>query len=314
MTQTPRHTPVLLDEVVRLLAPKEGGRYLDGTVGLGGHANAILQAASCELVGLDRDQEALGIAGQRLAPFGDRVHLVHAPYAAFQPVLAALGWNALDGALLDIGVSSLQLDCENRGFSYRFDAPLDMRMDQNADIPTAKDLVNTLDPLRLRDILARFGEEPKADAIVRRIVEERAKRPITTTGQLAALVGKSYPQEWLKTARHHPATRTFQALRMAVNDELGQLATFLSQILDSLAVGGHLCILTFHSLEDRLVKQTMQRWAKGCLCPPSLPTCQCGHTPEARLLLKKPLTASRAECTSNPRATSAKLRAIEKLA
>ncbi|MBQ7607126.1 MAG: 16S rRNA (cytosine(1402)-N(4))-methyltransferase RsmH [Desulfovibrionaceae bacterium] len=308
------HTPVLLHEVVDGLAVKDGGLYLDGTLGLGGHAEAILARRECSLLGLDRDRTALRYAMGRLSPFGLRAHAQHASFADFAVHMDALGWDRLDGALLDIGVSSMQLDRGERGFSYRLDARLDMRMDQEADVPTACDIVNTWDADRLREAIARFGEEPNAARIVSRIVTARKKGGIRTTGELASLVEAAYPAAWRAKARHHPATRTFQALRILVNDELGQLNRFLEQILGRMQTGGRLLIITFHSLEDRLVKQTMHRWAKACLCPPSARTCVCGHKPEAVLLWKKPLVASPEECAINPRATSAKLRAVEKLA
>ncbi|MCR5814338.1 MAG: 16S rRNA (cytosine(1402)-N(4))-methyltransferase RsmH [Desulfovibrio sp.] len=307
-----RHIPVLLQEVVNFLAPERGGFFLDGTVGLGGHAQALLEGGASELLGLDRDREALALAKERLAPYAARVHLCHGLYADFPSYLAQLGWQRLSGALIDIGVSSMQIDSASRGFSFLSDGPLDMRMDAECG-ESAQDLLKEASFERLRDILARFGEEPQAEKIARTIVRKRLESPITSTAQLAQLVEQCYPKKWRETARNHPATRTFQALRMVVNDELGQLARFLESILSYLEPDGRLVVITFHSLEDRLVKQTMQRWSRGCLCPPYLDHCICGHTPEVRLLCKKPVQAQASELAQNSRAKSAKLRAVARL-
>ncbi|MBR3663060.1 MAG: 16S rRNA (cytosine(1402)-N(4))-methyltransferase RsmH [Desulfovibrio sp.] len=312
MEMADQHIPVLLDEVLAFLEPERGGRYLDGTVGLAGHASAILKRGASELLGLDRDEQALSLAAQRLAPFGERVHLAHGLYADFPTYLASLGWERVQGVLIDIGVSSMQIDSAGRGFSFLHDGPLDMRMDGQSG-PSAADLVNSASFVSLRDILARFGEEPNAARIARAIVEKRNERPIVTTKELAELVERSYPKKWRETARHHPATRTFQALRMAVNDELGQLERFLETVLAYLEPDGRLCVITFHSLEDRLVKKTMQRWSRGCLCPPYVDHCVCGHRPEVRILSKKPVQAQASELLRNSRARSAKLRAVARL-
>ncbi|MBD5538726.1 MAG: 16S rRNA (cytosine(1402)-N(4))-methyltransferase RsmH [Desulfovibrio sp.] len=311
----PRHVPVLLAETLEALAPAAGGRYLDGTVGLGGHARAILEAApESRLCGLDRDTEALELARERLAPFGDRVRLFHRRYSEFAGALEGLGWDSVNGALLDIGVSSLQLDEAERGFSFLGDGPLDMRMDAASGGRSAWHWVNRESFQSLRDCISTLGEEPQAGRIARAIVDARQKSPIGTTGELAALVAQAYPPAWRAKARRHPATRTFQALRMAVNDELGELRRFLDSILKWLPVGGRLVIITFHSLEDRMVKQAIRHRAEGCRCPRHVPVCRCGHVPEVRLLAKKPLTASEEELAANPRASSAKLRAVEKIA
>lgn len=311
----PRHVPVLLAETLEALAPAAGGRYLDGTVGLGGHASAILEAApESRLCGLDRDSEALELARERLAPFGERAHLFHRRYSEFAGALEELGWDSVNGALLDIGVSSLQLDEVERGFSFNGDGPLDMRMDAASGERSAWHWVNRESFARLKECIATLGEEPQAGRIARAIVDARQKAPIATTGELAALVAQAYPPAWRARARRHPATRTFQALRMAVNDELGELRRFLDSILKWLPVGGRLVIITFHSLEDRMVKQTMRHWAEGCRCPRHVPVCRCGHVPEVRPLSKKPLIASEGEVAANPRASSAKLRAVEKIA
>ena len=310
-----RHVPVLSAETLDALSPRAGGRYLDGTLGLGGHASAVLGAApDIELCGLDRDEEALGLARERLAPFGKQAHFFHCNYSEFPAALAELGWSRIDGALLDIGVSSLQLDEAERGFSFYGDGPLDMRMDQNSGQPSAWHWVNRESFARLKECIATLGEEPQAGRIARVIVESRQKASIDTTAELAALVEKAYPAAWRAKARRHPATRTFQALRMAVNDELGELRRFLDNILAYLPIGGRLAVISFHSLEDRMVKQAMRHWAEGCRCPRHLPVCVCNHEPEVRILFKKPVTASPEELAVNPRSSSAKLRAVEKIA
>ena len=310
-----RHVPVLPVETLEALAPRAGGRYLDGTLGMAGHASAVLGAADgIQLCGLDRDEEALALARQRLAPFGDRAHFFHCNYSDFSGPLAELGWDKIDGALLDIGVSSLQLDEAGRGFSFYGDGPLDMRMDQHSGQPSAWHWVNRESFARLKECIALLGEEPQAGRIARVIVEARQKASIDTTAELAALVEKAYPAAWRAKARRHPATRTFQALRMAVNDELGELRRFLDAILGYLPIGGRLAVITFHSLEDRMVKQAMRHWAEGCRCPRHVPVCVCHHQPEVRILFKKPVTAMPEELAVNPRSSSAKLRAVEKIA
>jgi len=309
------HRPVLPAETLEALAPQAGGRYLDGTLGLGGHASAVLSAApDIELCGLDRDRQALELARQRLTPFGERVHCFHSRYSNFAESLRTLGWSRVNGALLDIGVSSMQLDMAERGFSFCGDGPLDMRMDQYSGVPTAWHWVNRESFARLKECIADLGEDPQAGRIARAIVEARQKAPIETTAELAAVVERAYPPAWRAKGRRHPATRTFQALRMVVNDELGELRRFLDTILGWLPVGGRLVIITFHSLEDRMVKQAMRRWAEGCRCPRHIPVCVCGHQPEVRLLYKKPIQAGQLELAVNSRAGSAKLRAIEKIA
>jgi 16S rRNA (cytosine1402-N4)-methyltransferase len=307
------HVPVLLEETLDFLAPRDGGRYLDGTIGLGGHAEAVLRHGA-RLCGLDKDQRALELAGARLSAFGERVRLFRLPFSEFTRALDELGWDEVDGMLLDIGVSSMQLDTAERGFSFMADGPLDMRMHPEPGTASAWHLVNRERPDVLRRIIAEFGEDPQAGRIARRIAEERKQSPIDSTRQLAALVERAYPPAWRKKARNHPATRTFQALRMAVNDEAGELRRFLDKALSRLRAGGRLAVITFHSLEDRMVKHAMRRWAQGCLCPPHLPRCVCGHVPEARMLTKKPVCASAEELAGNPRASSAKLRAVEKTA
>ena len=310
------HVSVLLNETVDALRPRSGGRYLDGTLGMGGHSFTLLERAGdkAELCGLDRDTQALEIARRRLAPFGEHVHLFHTRYSAFQTALDELGWPSLDGAMIDIGVSSLQIDSAERGFSFNADGPLDMRMDQQSsdDMPVSR-LVNRARVEELRDIIERYGEDPQAGRIARAIAEARIQKPIETTRELAALVERAYPAAWRAKARNHPATRTFQALRMAVNDEIGELERFLDAILERLVPGGRVAVITFHSLEDRVVKQKMRTWAQGCLCPKHLPVCVCHHQPEVLLVTPKPICPSEREVLLNPRAGSAKLRVAEKL-
>jgi 16S rRNA (cytosine1402-N4)-methyltransferase len=313
--ETP-HAPVLLRETLELLRPRKGGRYLDGTLGLGGHARALLELAGegARLCGLDKDRAALALAGGRLHPFGERARLFSLPFSEFPHALNELAWDEVDGILLDLGVSSMQLDNAQRGFSFKADGPLDMRMDPDSGRPSARHLVNSGSFETLKNIIAELGEDPLAGRIARRIVERRREKPIDGTRELALLVEQAYPPAWRAKARNHPATRTFQALRMAVNDEAGELRRFLDKALSRLRTGGRLVIISFHSLEDRLVKQKMRLWAQGCLCPRHLPRCVCRHEPEARMLVKKPVRPSPEEEAVNPRASSAKLRAAEKIA
>lgn len=298
----PIHKSVMLKEAIAGLNLKDGGLYLDGTLGLGGHANAILaNAPDSRLCGLDQDNEALDLAGKRLAIYGDRAHLFHLQFADFAIALKELGWQQIDGAILDLGVSSLQLDHAERGFSFREAGPLDMRMDQSSGKDSVWRLVNRGSHAQLRDCIATLGEEPQAGRIARHIIEERQKSPINDTLRLAEIIRMAYPPAWRRSARRHPATRTFQAFRMAVNEELQQLKIFLGQIWDWLAPGGRLVIISFHSLEDREVKHTMRNWAKY-------------EEPKAQLLYKKPLCPTEEEIRENPRASSAKLRVAEKMA
>lgn len=321
------HVSVLLREVLEALVTHPGGRYLDGTLGLAGHSSALLEKAgeTAELCGLDRDPQALARAGERLAPYGKRCHLFALEYASFEEALDSLGWNQVDGALLDLGVSSLQLDVAERGFSLHEDGPLDMRMDMGEALmngrrrealphtESARTFVNRADFPTLKRVIEDYGEDPQAGRIARSIVDARATSPIETTRQLAEIVWHAYPPKWRATARNHPATRTFQAIRMVVNDELGQLEHFLDRILSRLAPGGRLAIISFHSLEDRIVKQRFKLWSSDCICPPHLPRCVCGHRAEVRVLTRKPILPSQEELTLNPRSGSAKLRVAEKL-
>ena len=321
------HVSVLLREVLEALVTHPGGRYLDGTLGLAGHSSALLEKAgeTAELCGLDRDPQALARAEERLAPYGKRCHLFALEYASFEEALDTLGWNQVDGALLDLGVSSLQLDVAERGFSLHEDGPLDMRMDMGEALmngrrrealphtESARTFVNRADFPTLNRVIEEYGEDPQAGRIARASGDARATSPRETTRQLAEIVWHAYPPKWRATARNHPATRTFQAIRMVVNDELGQLEHFLDRILSRLAPGGRLAIISFHSLEDRIVKQRFKLWSSDCICPPHLPRCVCGHRAEVRVLTRKPILPSQEELTLNPRSGSAKLRVAEKL-
>ncbi|NJB67758.1 16S rRNA (cytosine1402-N4)-methyltransferase [Desulfobaculum xiamenense] len=310
------HIPVLKDEVIAHLAPRPGGRYLDGTLGMGGHTEAILEAAGgrAEVLGCDRDEQALELAQKRLERFSGQVHFAHCRFSHFEDALAEVGWDSLDGALVDIGVSSLQIDDPERGFSFIDDGPLDMRMGTLGDGTTAYSLVNKASLERLKQIIGRYGEEPMGGRIARAIIEAREKKPIETTLELASIVENAYPAKMRATARLHPATRTFQALRMEVNQELQELEDFLERVVGYLKPGARLAVISFHSLEDRIVKRFFQRESKGCLCPRQQMICVCGHVQQLEVLTKKPVTAGEAELAVNTRSRSAKLRVAEKLA
>ncbi len=307
------HLSVMPEEVLAFLQPHSGGIYLDGTVGGGGHSKLILEASGPEgrLIGLDRDPEALAKAAEVLKPFGDRVVLRHSNFSEARQVLAELGVAGLDGMLLDLGVSSYQLDAAERGFSFRSDAPLDMRMDQSEG-ETVADLVNSLEADDLSRIFREYGEERYARRIARRIVEVRQQAPLQTTRELAELVRGAVPGG-KAPARIHPATRVFQALRIYLNRELDHVAEGVRAAIDLLKPEGRLAVISFHSLEDRIVKRIFREQATGCICPPRLPTCVCGHTPRVALLSRKAVRSSEAEIALNPRARSAVLRAVQKL-
>ncbi len=311
-----RHIPVLVREVLELLAVAPGERVLDATVGLGGHSEAILESVGggIELVGLDRDPAALAIARERLSRWGGRVRLVLSRFSRFPEVLAGIGWDGVDAAILDAGISSLQVDDPERGFSFLADGELDMRMGgaTEGEAPAAT-LVNKAPFERLREIIREYGEDPQAGRIARAIVAAREKRPIAGTRELAGIVEAAYPAKWRATARQHPATRTFQALRMAVNAELTELEAFLERIPDYLRPGGRVAVIAFHSLEDRLVKRAFRREATGCVCPREQMVCVCGHVARLRVLTRKPVTPGPAEVAENPRSRSAKLRAAVRL-
>ena len=301
------HRPVLLEQTLETLQVRPDGVYLDGTAGGGGHSYAIAsRLQGGRLIALDQDPDAIRAAGERLA--GLPATVVQSNFTRMDEVLQRLEIPAVDGILLDIGVSSHQLDAPERGFSYHYDAPLDMRMSQSG--VTAAELVATLSEQQLADIFRRYGEEKFARPIARSIVRQRDKQPIETTLQLAELVSQSVPAAARRDG--HPARRVFQALRIAVNGELDCLSAALDTAFDCLKPGGRLAIITFHSLEDAMVKERFAQWRQGCICPREFPVCVCGRTPAARAVLKKPATATPEELADNPRSRSAKLRCVEK--
>ncbi|MCL5110192.1 MAG: 16S rRNA (cytosine(1402)-N(4))-methyltransferase RsmH [Chloroflexi bacterium] len=312
MFSTGDHKPVLLNAVVAYLRPQAGGKYVDGTIGGGGHAAAILEASgpSGRLLGLDVDEEAAQRARDILAPFGQRALVVNASYTELAGLAQENGFEPADGVLLDLGLSSYQLNDAARGFSFQREAPLDMRFDQR-QATTAAGLLATLGEQELADIFYLYGEERRSRALARAVVAERRRRPITTTTEFASLVARVVHG---RPGGIHPATRAFQALRIAVNGELANVESVLPQALEILRPGGRLAVIAFHSLEDRLVKRFFQREAAGCLCPPELPQCVCGHQPRLAILTKKPVVASAEEAAENPRSRSAKLRVAERLA
>lgn len=307
------HKSVLAAEVVEVLKPRAGEIFVDATLGLGGHAETLLKNFDeTRVLGIDRDGEAIEIAGRRLAGFGRRVEIFHENFSAVKQVLAEAGIEKVDGVLADLGVSSLQFDSATRGFSFRFDAPLDMRMNRNDEATmTAAELLEELSEFEIARIIYEYGEEKKSRRIASRIVWKREHgEPIQTTKQLADLVEKAVGRG--KNDKTHPATRTFQALRIAVNGELEILERFIRDGVDVLKTGGRLAVITFHSLEDRIVKQTFQKLAGKCFCPPRLPQCVCGARREIEILTRKPIAPSEREIEENPRARSAKLRACLK--
>ncbi len=301
------HVPVLLKAVMDALRPLPGGRLIDGTLGAGGHAEAWLEATGPDgrVLGFDRDASAAAMARARLSRFGERLRVVQASYAEMGEIAPAQGFGAVDAVLLDLGFSSLQIGDPGRGFAFRRDGPLDMRYDVRQPL-TAADLVNGLSERELADLIFRYGEERHAQRIARAIV---AERPIASTVKLAEIVARAMPRS---RERIHPATRTFQALRIAVNDELGELERALPQALGLLAPGGRLAVISFHSLEDRIVKQFMRRESQDCVCPPRQPVCTCGHVATLRVATRRPIEADDAEIAQNPRARSAKLRVAER--
>lgn len=306
------HKPVLLRECLDSLNIRPNGIYVDGTLGRAGHSLEIVKRLTTgRLIAIDRDKSALDAAPTRLEGYMDRVTLIRGNFGDLRSILTSLGVNSVDGMLFDLGVSSPQLDDGSRGFSYLQDAPLDMRMDQSASL-TARDVVNSWSQEELRRILWQYGEERYSGPIASAIVRERAEASIETTGQLAELVRSAMPAK-AKREKQHPAKRSFQAIRIAVNDELGEVERLLDGALDMLNASGRLAVISFHSLEDRLVKTAYASWAKGCICPPDFPVCVCGRTPKVKLVGKRPITADEAELKDNPRARSAKLRVAEKL-
>lgn len=301
------HTPVLYQEVLNLLRPQPDGRYIDGTLGAGGHTAGILAASAPDgrVLGFDRDPAAITFARERLAEFGDRVTFVNESYAQMEKIAPELGFAQVDGALLDLGLSSRQLDDGARGFSFRQTGPLDMRFDQSQG-ETAADLLNNLTEADLADIFWRYGEEKQSRKYARLIV---ANRPLTTTSQLADLIASHSSQ---RHRRIHPATQLFQALRIAVNRELEAVETGVPAAIHLLKPGGRLAVISFHSLEDRFVKRLFRRLSQGCTCPPEQPVCTCGGQAVLRLITRKAVQANADEIEANPRSRSARLRVVEK--
>jgi 16S rRNA (cytosine1402-N4)-methyltransferase len=311
--ETFRHLSVMPDEVIQYLNPRPGGIYLDGTLGGGGHARLILERCTPGgmLIGIDQDQEALQATGQRLAEFGASAQLVHGNFGELKQHLERLGMSGLDGFILDIGVSSHQLDSGKRGFSFQHDAPLDMRMDTSQG-QTAAELLNELPEEELEQIIRDFGEERWAKRIASFIVKARHEAPIEGTLQLVDIIKGAVPKaKW--DERIHPATRTFQAIRIAVNRELENLEKGLRAAIERLKPGGRGVVISFHSLEDRIVKHIFREYTTGCICPRNLPVCVCNNRPRVQILTGRPGMASDTEISENPRSRSAKLRALEKL-
>lgn len=309
------HIPVMLDEIVGYLSPRPGGRYLDGTLGLAGHSLGLLRASGgkAQLLCLDRDEQALALARERLKGFPGQALSFHCPFSEFESALEEAGWDQLDGAVLDLGVSSLQLDEAERGFSFHADGPLDMRMDATSGHDSARVLVNREHYEELRRIIRDLGDEPLGGKIARAIIRAREQAEITTTSRLAEIVSRAYPPDRRREARNHPATRTFMALRMAVNHEVEELRTFLERIVRHLKPGARVAIISFHSAEDREVKESFRYWAKGCRCPLEQAFCTCDRTPVLKVLTKKPQLPTQLEIDRNPRSRSAKLRVAERL-
>jgi 16S rRNA (cytosine1402-N4)-methyltransferase len=308
-----RHIPVMPSEVLHLLAPANGEVIVDATLGLAGHTRLILAATKdVRVIGIEQDPHAVEAARTALGSDAQRVDIARANFSQMKAVLEKRGLVQVNGVLADLGVSSLQLDDAERGFSFRFDAPLDMRMDPDSDAPTAAELLETLDEHEIADIIYRFGEERNSRRIARRIVERRERgQPLRTTAELAELVERASRRP-RGAEKIHPATRTFQALRIAVNRELDILAPFIEDAVSVLVPGGRLVIITFHSLEDRIVKQQFQRLSGKCSCPPKIPKCRCGAVKKIEILTKRPLTPSDEEMRINPRSRSAKLRAAKR--
>lgn len=305
-----RHEPVLLQEVMEALGVRPGGVYLDGTLGAGGHARAVLSRFSdTRVIGIDRDPAVLEVARRELAPFKGRVRFFHSNYDRLGEVVEEAGWGHVDGLLLDLGVSSLQLDSPNRGFSFASDGPLDMRMDPGGMV-TAAQIVNSADTRELAGILARFGEEKLAGRIAAAIVRERAVAPVNTTGRLAAIVAAVPGMGRVRNI--HPATRTFQALRIAVNEELTALEGALAAGVLVLKDGGRFAVISFHSLEDRIVKRAFRSMASDCRCPAGAPICTCDEVSLGHVVTRKPVRPGSAETETNPRSRSARLRVFER--
>lgn len=307
------HKPVLPAETLELLKPQAEEIFVDATLGLGGHTEAVLSASGkTRALGIDQDREAIAFAEKRLEKFGDRIRIFHSNFSAIKQVLKDAEIKEVDAILADLGVSSLQFDSATRGFSFRYDAPLDMRMNAADDVETAAELLESLSEEDIANVIYEYGEERFSRRIARRIVERRERgEPVKTTGELAELVERAVRRG--KRDKIHPATRTFQALRIAVNNELEILERFLIDSIDVLKTGGRLAVITFHSLEDRIVKQTFQKQAGKCFCPPRLPQCVCGAVKRVEILTRKPVVPGDDEIEENPRARSAKLRACLKI-
>ena len=308
------HVPIMVREVTELLEPDRGGVFVDGTLGGGGHSEAILKLLpeTGRLIGIDRDETALAAASARLAPFQDRFTAIHGNFFHMKPLLLQKGIAAADGILLDLGVSSYQLDEPSRGFSYKAEAPLDMRMDQTAAL-TAADVVNGYPEKELVRIFRDYGEERFSPLIARRIAEQRAQAPIKTTTELADLIAGAIPSKFRHKEQQHPARRCFQAIRIEVNGELQGLREAIDQCIELLSPGGRIVVLTFHSLEDRIVKTAFKTAENPCVCPPRSPQCVCGRTPYGKILTKHPLIACEAEQQQNSRSACCKLRALQKV-
>ena len=307
------HQSVLLAESVEMLAPENGGIFVDGTLGLGGHTEAILETSpNTKVIGIDQDTEAIAYAKKRLERFGERFEIYHANFSEIAEVLREAKVEKVDGVLADLGVSSLQLDSETRGFSFRYDAPLDMRMNADSDEETVAELLETISEFELARIIYEYGEERFSRRIARRIIERRERGELPkTTKELAEIVARVVPKS--KKDKIHPATRTFQALRIAVNKELEIIEDFIKTAIENLNENGRLAIISFHSLEDRIVKHTFQKLAGKCDCPPNFPICVCGAEKKVEILTKKPIVPGEIEIEENPRARSAKLRVCRKL-
>jgi 16S rRNA (cytosine1402-N4)-methyltransferase len=305
------HVSVLVREVVELLCPQPGKRYLDGTLGGGGHSEELLRLSSPdgEVLGLDRDADALEAARERLRRFDRRLIVRQASFADAGGILREIGWQRVDGVVLDLGISSHQIDSPERGFSFRAEARLDMRMDRQQSLD-AEQIVNTFPQGELERIFRDYGEEPRARRLARAIVDQRKTQPIKSTSELVRLVERV---AGAGRREHHPATQVFQALRITVNQELQHLERFLQNGYETLRPAGRMAIISFHSLEDRMVKTAFRKWNRGCVCPPRVLRCRCGWSQKAKLLTKKPIVPSAAEIGSNPRARSAKLRAVERI-
>ena len=311
--KTFEHKPIMLNESIGGLNVKESGIYVDCTTGAGGHSAEIAKRLkSGRLICIDKDDDALAAAEQRLAEYADKISFIHDDFKYIKGSLRSLEIERVDGILLDLGVSSYQLDEASRGFSYMQDAPLDMRMDKQS-IETAADIVNSYSGEMLRNIIKNYGEEKFAGSISTAIVKAREKKRIETTLELVEIIKKAIPVKAAKTEKQHPAKRTFQALRICTNDELGAIEKCLEDSLDLLGDGGRVCVISFHSLEDKIVKSFLQKSENNCICNPSFPKCVCGFVQKMKVITKKPIIASEAEIKANPRARSAKLRIGEKM-